>query len=109
MHDAEQRVTMRTRLAIDDDVLTAAKAIAHQTNRTSGDVVSDLARRPPRSPAAAGERNGVPRSLCACRASSSLPRSSTRRAMHPHRRRGNDKAKHFSGLKGNAFIPARNN
>ena len=36
---------MRTTLALDDDVLTAAKAIAQQTNRTIGKVVSDLARR----------------------------------------------------------------
>nr|WP_294557601.1 hypothetical protein [uncultured Rhodopila sp.] len=51
---------MRTTLVIDDDVLTAAKAIAHQTNRTIGQVVSDLARRSLRQPAAPGERNGIP-------------------------------------------------
>jgi hypothetical protein len=51
---------MRTTLAIDDDVLTAAKAIAHQTNRTIGEVVSELARRSLRPPAELAERNGVP-------------------------------------------------
>ena len=36
---------MRTTLAIDDDVLDAARAIAEQTRRSLGYVVSDLARR----------------------------------------------------------------
>ena len=36
---------MRTTLAIDDDVLIAAKAIAKQQNRSVGEVASDLARR----------------------------------------------------------------
>ena len=36
---------MRTTLAIDDDVLEAARAIAEQTRRSLGDVISDLARR----------------------------------------------------------------
>ncbi len=35
---------MRTTLAIDDDVLAAAKAIACQSNQTLGEVVSELAR-----------------------------------------------------------------
>ncbi len=51
---------MRTTLAIDDDVLMAAKAIAHQTRKTIGEVVSDLARRSLRPPVARAERNGVP-------------------------------------------------
>ena len=51
---------MRTTLAIDDDVLIAAKAIASQTGRTMGEVVSDLARRALRPPAASGKRNGIP-------------------------------------------------
>ncbi len=51
---------MRTTLAIDDDVLTSAKAIARQTNRTIGEVVSDLARRSLRPPSAALARNGIP-------------------------------------------------
>ena len=51
---------MRTTLAIDDDVLTAAKAIAQQTNKTIGEVVSALARRALRPPAAGAERNGIP-------------------------------------------------
>lgn len=51
---------VRTTLAIDDDVLTAAKAIARQENRSIGEVVSDLARRALRRPAPTAKRNGVP-------------------------------------------------
>jgi len=51
---------MRTTITIDDDVLTAAKAIARQRNQTVGKVVSELARNAMRPPAASGERNGVP-------------------------------------------------
>jgi hypothetical protein len=51
---------MRTTIAIDDDVLTVAKAIARQRNQTVGKVVSDLARHALRPPAVSGERNGVP-------------------------------------------------
>jgi len=50
---------MRTTLAIDDDVLMAAKAIAHREHRTVGDVVSDLARRALRRPEPAAYRNGM--------------------------------------------------
>lgn len=51
---------MRTTLAIDDDVLSAAKAIARQKNQTIGKVVSELARKSLRPPALSRERNGVP-------------------------------------------------
>lgn len=51
---------MRTTLAIDDDVLIAAKAVAQQSNRTIGEVVSDLARRALRPPMAPMARNGIP-------------------------------------------------
>lgn len=51
---------MRTTIAIDDDVLTAAKAIARQRRQTVGKVVSELARSALRPPTASGERNGVP-------------------------------------------------
>jgi hypothetical protein len=51
---------MRTTLAIDDDVLVVAKAMAHQQDRSVGDVISDLARRALRRPQAGGERNGIP-------------------------------------------------
>lgn len=51
---------MRTTLAIDDDVLTAAKAIAQQQHTSVGRVVSDLARRALRRPRAPASRNGVP-------------------------------------------------
>ena len=51
---------MRTTLTIDDDVLTAARAMAEQQHRTIGDIVSDLARLALRQPAGTGERNGIP-------------------------------------------------
>lgn len=51
---------MRTTLAIDDDVLTAAKAIAQQQRRSVGEVVSELARRALRRPRAPTSRNGIP-------------------------------------------------
>jgi hypothetical protein len=51
---------MRTTIAIDDDVLTAAKSIARQTHKTIGEVVSDLARRSLRPTSNLGERNGIP-------------------------------------------------
>jgi hypothetical protein len=51
---------MRTTLAIDDDVLAAAKALATQQGRTLGDVVSDLARKALQRTGAPSERNGVP-------------------------------------------------
>jgi len=50
---------MRTTLAIDDDVLIAAKAIARQERKSVGDVVSDLARRALRRPEPPGRRNGM--------------------------------------------------
>lgn len=53
---------MRTTLAIDDDVLAAAKHLASREQRTLGEVISSLARqglsRKGRSPRA--ERNGIP-------------------------------------------------
>lgn len=50
---------MRTTLAIDDDVLEAAKAIASHQNRSVGQVVSDLARKALKRPASRQrERNG---------------------------------------------------
>jgi hypothetical protein len=51
---------MRTTLAIDDDVLKAAKAIAQQERRSVGEVVSDLARRALHRPQAPALRNGIP-------------------------------------------------
>jgi len=53
-------VSMRTTLAIDDDVLTAAKAIARQQRKSLGEVLSDLARRALRPKAASASRNGIP-------------------------------------------------
>lgn len=51
---------MRTTLAIDDDVLGAAKKLANQQRRTVGEVISDLARQALRRPSGGGERNGIP-------------------------------------------------
>lgn len=51
---------MRTTLAIDDDVLEAAKAIAGQSHRSLGDVISELARKSLARPGRGSIRNGVP-------------------------------------------------
>lgn len=53
---------MRTTLAIDDDVLAAAKHLAAREQRTVGDVISTLARRglSGGGRAARAERNGIP-------------------------------------------------
>ena len=52
---------MRTTLTIDDDVLSAAKALAAQRNETIGDVISDLVRQALSPPTpGVSTRNGVP-------------------------------------------------
>ena len=56
---------MRTTLALDDDVLEAARALARQQGSTLGAVISDLARESLRSPVggasdAERERSGLP-------------------------------------------------
>jgi hypothetical protein len=51
---------MRTTLAIDDDVLAAARAIARQKRRTVGQVLSDLAQQSLHPTATPTERNGIP-------------------------------------------------
>lgn len=53
-------LAMRTRLAINDDVLDAAKAIARQERRSVGEVVSALARRALQRLPSGAERNGLP-------------------------------------------------
>jgi hypothetical protein len=60
MFDVRREVVMRTTLAIDDDVLAAAKAIARLRHKTTGEVVSELARRSLRPPEGTAERNGIP-------------------------------------------------
>ena len=52
----------RTTLAIDDDVLAAAKGLAIRENRSVGEVISALAREAlaPRKSAGKRTRNGVP-------------------------------------------------
>jgi hypothetical protein len=59
MFDAPLGNVMRTTLAIDDDVLRAAKAMARQQDRSLGAVISDLARRALERPAPNGVRNGL--------------------------------------------------
>jgi hypothetical protein len=49
---------MTTTLAIDDDVLAAARALAAQRKRSVGQIISELARNSLRQ--SRGERNGVP-------------------------------------------------
>jgi hypothetical protein len=52
---------MRTTLAIDDDVLAAAKGLAAQQRKTVGEVISDLARKSLGPRPSGGElRNGIP-------------------------------------------------
>jgi len=51
---------MRTTLAIDDDVLLAAKAIATRENRSIGGVISQLARKALSDRPALKTRNGIP-------------------------------------------------
>jgi len=51
---------MRTTLSIDDDVLDAARAIADQTRRSLGQVVSDLARQGLKPRASYRTRGGLP-------------------------------------------------
>ena len=60
MYDVTNKTLMRTTITIDDDVLTAARAIARQRNQPVGRIVSELARQSLRPAAAAAERNGVP-------------------------------------------------
>jgi len=51
---------MRTTLAIDDDVLTAAKGLAEQQNKTLGEVISALARQALHPVTRRASRGGVP-------------------------------------------------
>jgi len=51
---------MRTTLDIADDVLNAAKAIADEQKRSTGEVISDLARKGLARPVQLGSRAGVP-------------------------------------------------
>jgi hypothetical protein len=53
---------MRTTLAIDDDILAAAKHLAEREQRSIGEVISALARQglSRSSRAARSERNGIP-------------------------------------------------
>lgn len=65
MRDAYRRpnsnglALMRTTLQLDDDVLSAARALAEQQGRTLGEVVSELARKGLAPEAAPQYRNGI--------------------------------------------------
>jgi hypothetical protein len=57
----QDKISMRTTLAIDDDVLSAAKEMAAAQNRTVGEVISSLARQGLNPGASKRQRrNGVP-------------------------------------------------
>ena len=63
MYDASHQtgLTMRTTLAIDDDVLAAAKHLAERDHKTVGEVISSLARQGlVRGLRTRSQRNGVP-------------------------------------------------
>ena len=51
---------MRTTLSIDDDVFTAARALARQQRTSIGEVLSDLARRALRASATSRSKDGLP-------------------------------------------------
>jgi hypothetical protein len=51
---------MRTTLDIAEDVLAAAKAIAHEQRKSTGEVISELARNGLGRPVDVGSRDGVP-------------------------------------------------
>ena len=51
---------MRTTLSIDDDVLAAAKALAAHERKSTGEVLSALARRSLTQPSPKKTRNGFP-------------------------------------------------
>ena len=50
---------MRTTLALDDDVMVAARSIADRDRKTIGEVVSDLMRKALQRPAPSEQRNGI--------------------------------------------------
>ena len=50
---------MRTTLAIDDDVLAAARSLAEQQDKTIGEVISELARKSLTPVSAPQYRNGI--------------------------------------------------
>lgn len=53
-------VPLRTTIAIDDDVLTAAKALAARQRKSIGKIISALARQALKpSPSGGGTRNGI--------------------------------------------------
>jgi hypothetical protein len=61
LHQAFVFAAMRTTLAIDDDVLAAAKHLAERDNKTVGEVISALARQAlaPNPRATRPQRHGI--------------------------------------------------
>lgn len=53
-------MALRTTLALDDDVVAAARAIAARERKTMGEVVSELARRSLNEGPRVKYRNGIP-------------------------------------------------
>ncbi len=51
---------MRTTLSLDDDIMSAARAIAEREHKTIGQVVSDLARKSLADRPRLKTRNGIP-------------------------------------------------
>ena len=51
---------MRTTLSIDDDVMLAARALAHESRRSLGAVISELARESLQKPSPTHTRHGLP-------------------------------------------------
>ncbi len=65
LHHQTQGSTMRTTLAIDDDIIAAAKHLAAREQKTIGEIVSSLARQglargEPTKKIKHTKRNGVP-------------------------------------------------
>ena len=62
-HHTVRSLSVRTTLAIDDDILAAAKHLAERENKSVGEVISSLARQGLRRSSRAGaaaQRNGIP-------------------------------------------------
>ena len=57
---AKKDQVMRTTIEIDDDILSVARELAKQQNKTMGQVVSALARQALTTGVHSGVRNGVP-------------------------------------------------
>jgi hypothetical protein len=60
-NNRHRRIVMRTTLAIDDDVLAAARGLAKRQDKSLGEIISALARQALQpTESRGGTRNGVP-------------------------------------------------